>query len=344
MIFFHENGMDVIKKAFKGATTGLICTPYYSERGLALLDPFFDVVEQVDFWTRLSPLDWRAGVADMSALKRRVESVLNRKKIFKFWVSDNLHAKIYRFSDGRVIIGSANLTWPAMTSNIEVICELTDVDAASFLKHLSTLRDRLTPVATEVFEAYVDLVADAIPESSEGPAEEDEEMNAAIELAEEELRKALINTSPEAPRIQHIEIEQFIDYCHQEKTKASREVIARHRGRHNLQGHVKHCYYGAVRFLSEFPQFVDEIAVTSGDILYDFTNLTIRTQWRDFLRRHANKIDRERDFSFHTLKVYLPTNLGGICSGGGGGSSTLKRVFPIVARMLQSRRVPNGED
>jgi len=27
--------------------------------------------------------------------------------------------------------------------------------------------------------------------------------------------------------------------------------------------------------------------------------------------------------------------LGGICSGGGGGSGTLKRILPVVARMLQ---------
>ena len=93
MIFFHEKGIDAIKKAAEGATAGLICTPYYSERGLALLDPFFDVAVQVDFWTRFSPLDWRAGVADMAALKKRVQLVLSKEKTFNFQVSDDLHAK-----------------------------------------------------------------------------------------------------------------------------------------------------------------------------------------------------------------------------------------------------------
>jgi hypothetical protein len=41
MIYFHEKGIELIKQASKGATEGLICTPYYSERGLQLLDPFF---------------------------------------------------------------------------------------------------------------------------------------------------------------------------------------------------------------------------------------------------------------------------------------------------------------
>jgi len=335
MINFHENGIKVIKKAFAGATTGLICTPYYSERGLRLLDPFFDVAEEVEFWTRLSPLDWRAGVADMSALKRRLESVLNRNKKFDFWVSDDLHAKIYRFSGDRVIIGSANLTWSAMTSNIEVICELTEDEAAGLLTILSTFRDRLTHVPAEVFAAYVDVAADAVSKSFEGPVEEDEEMNAAIELAEEELGKALSETAPEASGITSAELEEFIDYCRQEDSGVSREVIARHEGKHNLQGHVKHCYYGCARFLSEFPEFVTEIAATPEDSLYDFASSSVRTYWRGFLREHANEIDKERGFRFHTLKVYVPVTLGGKCTGGGGGSPTLKRVFPVVARMLQ---------
>jgi len=344
MISFYEKGIDVMKEAIKGATTGLICTPYYSERGLALLDPFFDVAEQVDFWTRFSPLDWRAGVADMSALKRRVESVLSRKKIFKFRVSDDLHAKIYRFSNDRVIIGSANLTWPAMTSNIEIVCELTGDEASTISDVLSILSIRLKPVESSVFTDYVDAVSDAISKPSDGPAEEDEDMNAAIELAEETLREALIDKSPEALRIQPLEIKEFIDYCQQENTIVSNEVIERQKGKHNLQGHVKHCYYGAIRFFSEHPNVVSEIAKTPRETMFDFINPTIHNKWRDFLREHASEIDKDRDFSFRTLRVYLPPSLGGICSGGGGGSSTLKRVFPVVARMLQSRRATNGKN
>ena len=132
MIRCYETGIEVIKDAFTGANEGLICTPYYSERGLQLLDPFFDAAEKVEFWTRFSPLDWRAGVADMDALKQRVQSVLDREKIFDIRVSDDLHAKIYAIPDDKVIVGSANLTWLGMTSNIEVVCELTENEAVVF--------------------------------------------------------------------------------------------------------------------------------------------------------------------------------------------------------------------
>ena len=85
----------------------------------------------------------------MAALRKRVQSVLSKEKTFNFRVSDDLHAKIYRFSDDNVIIGSANLTWPAMTSNIEAICELTEDEASSILDVLAIFERRLTPVEAE---------------------------------------------------------------------------------------------------------------------------------------------------------------------------------------------------
>jgi len=338
MIRCYETGIEVIKDAFTGADEGLICTPYYSERGLQLLDPFFDAAEKVEFWTRFSPLDWRAGVADMAALKRRVQSVRDRGKIFDIRVSNDLHAKIYAIPDGTVIVGSANLTWPGMTRNIEVICELTEEEADSFSSVLSSVRGRLMPVGAEVFAAYVDAVADAISKPFDGPVEEDEEMNAAIDIAEEALGESLSGTVPEVTRIPLAELQEFIDYCRQENSGVSREVIARHERKQNLQGHVKHCFYGSIRFLSEHKEFVSEIAATPEDSLYDLVNSSVCTYWRDFLREHANEIDKDRGFWFRTLRIYLPLNLGGTLTGGGGASSTLKRIFPLVARMLSNLR------
>jgi hypothetical protein len=91
---------------------------------------------------------------------------------------------------------------------------------------------------------------------------------------------------------------------------------------------------GAVRFLSEYPGFVAEISATPRDSLYDFTD-EIRTQWRDFLRKHENETDEKREFYFRTLINCLPPSAGGTRAGGGGASPTLKRVFPVVARMLK---------
>ncbi|MBN2138487.1 MAG: hypothetical protein JW720_11835 [Sedimentisphaerales bacterium] len=341
MVKCYDKGINVIKEAFSQTRKGLICTPYYSERGLQTLDRFFETAEEVEFWTRFSPLDWRAGVADMAALRRRVEVVLGRGKAFTFRVSDDLHAKIYSPSDDRVILGSANLTWPGMNSNIEVVVELTENEAETFSAALSLIREKLTPVRAETFSAYVGVVADAVSKPFDGPAEEDAGMNAAIELAEEELSKALRKTAPRVTDFPLVEIEKFIDFCSEENSVVSCEIIARHKGKHSLQGHVKHCFYGSLRFLSEHRDVVGEIARTPEDSLYDLGKSSVCTEWRDFLRKHANEIDEKRAFRFRTLRVYLPPTYGGICTGGGGGSSTLKRVLPVVARMMKASRKRN---
>jgi hypothetical protein len=227
-----------------------------------------------------------------------------------------------------------------MTTNIELICELTEGDAAGFIRFLPKLRKRLTPVPAEVFSAYVDVAGDVISKPYDGPVEEDEQMNAAIELAEDGLRDALVQTSPKTSSILPFEIEDFFEYCKGEGTSVSREIMKQVKGKYNLQGHVKHCYYGAVRFFCEFPKYIYEIAATPSDSLCDFTS--IGEQWRDFLRSHADEIDGPRKFYFHTLRIYLPLNLGGTCIGGGGASPTLKRVLPIVARMLREQEKKHG--
>jgi hypothetical protein len=264
MICFYEKGIDVIKKSFSGADKGIICTPYYTERGLQLLDPFFAAAEEVEFWTRLNPLDWRDGVADMEALKSRVQSVVGRKKKFALYVSNDLHAKAFSFSNNKAIIGSANLTWSAMTTNIETICELTDDNAKSFLLSLSNFRPRLKQVPVDIFSAYVDIVRDVIiSKPFEGIEDENDEMIAAINLAEETLGKSPAHTPTHAALIpSHLEMAHFEGYCRKENSDVSNEIIQRIEGLDNLQGHVKHCFYGAVRFFSDHPKFVAEIAAT----------------------------------------------------------------------------------
>jgi hypothetical protein len=342
MIFFHDKGIDAIKKAAEGATAGLICTPYYSERGLKLLDPFFDTAEEVEFWTRLNPLDWRDGVADMDALKSRIQSVVGRRKKFAIYVSNDLHAKVFSFSKKNAIIGSANLTLSGMTTNIETFCELTDDNAETFLSFLSNVRPRLKQVSVDVFSAYVDIVRDVISKPFDGIEDENDEIVAAINLAEETLGKSPAKTPAHATLIpSHLEIRNFVDYCREENSRVSNKVIEQIEGLSNLQGHVKQCFHGAVRFFSEFPKFIAEIADTPQKSLYDFTDVT-RTEWRDFLRKHENETDEERGFYFQTLINCLPPSVGGTRCGGGGASPTLKRVFPVVARMLQALGKKDG--
>ncbi len=337
MIRFYEKGIDVIKNACKGATKGIICTPYYTEPGLQLLDSFFHSAEEVEFWTRLNPLDCRAGVADMDALKSRVQNIISRGKNISLHVSNYLHAKVFSFSNNRTIIGSANLTLPAMTTNIETICELTEEDAKKFVQFLPSIKSQLKPLPTDIFGAYVDASRDVISKPSEGLEEVNDDMITAINLAEEILCRSPAHKPVRASSIpSHLEIKYFKDYCHKENSVISNEIIERMEGLDNLQGHVKQCFYGVVRYFAEFPEFINEIAKTPRNLKYDLSNnQEVFTKWRNFLRAHENEIDTARGLRFRTLIIILPPSVGGTLAGGGGAIATLKRMFPVVARMLQ---------
>lgn len=272
----------------------------------------------------------------MDALNGRLQSVVRRQKECEIYVSNDLHAKVFSFSKNSAIICSANLTLAAMTTNIETFCELTDDNAETFLSFLSNVRPRLKQVSVDMFSAYVDIVRDVISKPSEDIEDENDDIVAAINLAEETLGKSPAKMLAHTTLFpSYLEIRNFVDYCRKENSIVSKKVIEQIEGLSNLQGHVKQCFHGAVRFFSECPKFIAEIAATPQESLYDFTDET-RTDWRDFLRRHEDETDKEKGFYFQTLMNCLPPSVGGTRVGGGGASPTLKRVLPIVARMLRT--------
>jgi hypothetical protein len=59
--------------------------------------------------------------------------------------------------------------------------------------------------------------------------------------------------------------------------------------------------------------------------------------WSEHLERHGS--DGNSLYSYATLRGILKPNLGGVLQGsGGGGSGTLKRMWPLVARFLIDQR------
>jgi hypothetical protein len=64
--------------------------------------------------------------------------------------------------------------------------------------------------------------------------------------------------------------------------------------------------------------------------------------WQQFLDSNARAKDERLGYSFSTLRTILPESLGGYTVGGGGASSTLKRVLPLVARFFVRERGSEG--
>jgi len=104
----------------------------------------------------------------------------------------------------------------------------------------------------------------------------------------------------------------------------------------NLTGHFRQSFFGALRFLRENPQFIQEVSEAlgrlHGDRLYEPSDAVARA-WIDHLDRRAT--DSGEHFSYAILRGILPPSLGGTRLGGGGGISTIKRMLPLVSRYLE---------
>jgi len=59
----------------------------------------------------------------------------------------------------------------------------------------------------------------------------------------------------------------------------------------------------------------------------------ISSAWLKHINRHAT--DSGDGYDYAVLRGILPPSVGGTRIGGGGGISTLKRMFPLVACYLQ---------
>jgi len=109
----------------------------------------------------------------------------------------------------------------------------------------------------------------------------------------------------------------------------------------NLTGHVKQTYFAARLFFGDHAEFLSPVvstlqAVEGSKIFAPKDVRGLVEAWCDHVE--ANELEVGDDWSFAVLKGILPENLGGTVVKGGGGSSTLKRVLPLVAAMLE------GED
>jgi len=134
-------------------------------------------------------------------------------------------------------------------------------------------------------------------------------------------------------------LEMFVEWLKNHRQLAGAEVLLdRHYNTsgQNLTGHFRQSFYGAYRFLCEYPEYVDNLSrplsgLEPDDIYQPDDDLLDR--WTTFLDDHAT--EHAEGYDFAILRGILPPNLGGTRLGGGGGSSTLKRMLPLVARFVE---------
>ena len=317
----------------------LVCSPYYSKDGL---DHLFDALPsgpRLTFVSRLSPSDWLNGVSDPAALLALLELLGEDGYDNQFIVHQRLHAKAYLADGARGLVGSANLSSGGFDKNFEIMLDLDEEEAAAADSMIrSEANERGVLIRLAAFREWVKAYEVRVNE-----LRHDEPDAEQLSDAQRSLDELLGYGQKEAVAEDIPSIDDYATWLETNGRLPGAKVLLdrlRNVDGQNLTGHVRQSYYAVVRFAYIFPEHIDRLNEQlaslrrAEDIFQPDEDLV--EDWNRHLDEHAT--DRGAGWDYAVLRGILPPNLGGTRTGGGGGSSTLKRMLPLVARYLRLQR------
>lgn len=319
----------------------LLCAPFITRPALERVRDQVHPGVRVSIITSVSVDAWIAGVCDPEAL---VEFLVHFQ-IAEVHLSTRLHAKAV-VADGRGgLVGSANLTRRAYTHNLELQAGLDEAETGQVIRLLDGWGASLRVLSTAELASWVAGHRDAVEQERRRLDEERPGPLDALGHAQQELDRLSGGRAIEQRPVREPSpglLEDFVDWVedHQDLPGAA-EVVARHDNRHgaNLTGHVKQSFFASYIFFQSDSDLIpaasqlldglrsEDIPQPDGELL---------EAWLEHVEGNAGMVSEP--YSFPVLRSYLPPGLGGTRQGGGGGSSTLKRVMPLVARWLEDDR------
>lgn len=317
-----------------------LCSPYITDEGLTKVFDVLGDTPHIRIWTRLSPSDWVAGASDPESLRAFMEILVDDGRTVDLGILQRLHAKLYASDRRTVLIGSANLTDGGFSRNVELMVRLEDEDARSAVTLLEDAsQPYIRPVRLPQLAEWIERANPIIREA----ARSHEVEPAVVAPVQADLDRMLgfgrgagIQGLPD-PTLE--DLERFANWLHTNADLAGADILYRrytNADGQNLTGHVRQSFAAACRFLTEYeelrPVLSTALCRMAPDEIYDMDDPAVSEAWLNHFDQHATDVGDDYDYSI--LRSYLPPSLGGTRLGGGGGSSTFKRVLPLVARYL----------
>lgn len=327
------------KNIVSNATTKLtICSPYYTERGVEkILDSLGENIS-LSFTTRLSPSDWANNISDPEALLILLDLLENGGHDVILQIHQRLHAKVYIADTTMALIGSSNLTEGGFERNFELMVWLQGEEAKKAYDILyENLVSDSRPLKIDQLRLWVENNLDSIKGvRRKKDAFEAEELGKAQKELDE-----LLGYGHDAPKIDEpmvSDLTSFVSWLKLNHGESGAKVLlARHDNsdNQNLTGHFRQCFYAVFRFIRERPNFLQILSEScdtlAPDDIYQLSQ-EVSEHWIEHIDAHAT--DSGEGYSYSVLRGILPPSLGGTRLGGGGGSSTLKRMLPLVSKFI----------
>lgn len=335
-----------------------VVTPFYSVMGLERLESALQPTTRISIVTRMQLNDWSAGVADPVALLEMLRRFEMSNRNWSMHVLQPLHAKSYVADRQIGLVGSSNLSRGGFANNFEImlLVEAEEAEKASVL-----IDDMISSTGTSVglddlhlwvnrFERQVQRARARIGRVKRRLRSAQSEADSLLRLPEpiiedliSEGAAARMPTAPETHRIVTIPdrelCDRFTAWLQQNgqfagATKLIENATDTVVGRN--QGHFRRFFGSVWTFLHEEPKWQEPLirwlAESSSEAYYDLPE-DLRTSWIEHLEEFAG-VQENDVYSYPLVRRYLPPRFGGTVIGGGGGVSTFKRMFPLVAKFL----------
>jgi|GEM_PF-3798366 len=317
----------------------IICSPFYSATGLKhVLDSLTQPLI-IRIFTRISPSDWANRISDPEALLIFLNDTEAKGHRPALLVNQRLHAKAYVSNKKKALVGSSNLSDGGFEQNVEIMVVLSGNQAAAVA---DLIEQKIKPDAKKISPQKLKIWINRHKKSVEEVRKAAESVQASkLREAQRNLDKMLGFGSSKTKRklIKKTELKQFIKWLKKNNKLAGAKVlISRHENEYgqNLQGHVKQCFFSALRFVKENTKLQSSLAHSlkgmQRDDVYQLTE-NVSKAWLKHIDKHAT--DSGGCYDYAILRGILPPSAGGTRLGGGGGISTLKRMLPLVAQYLQ---------
>lgn len=342
MAVFEDPSWEKLDGVVASASeTLLLCAPFITRPGLDRVRNQAREGVRISIVTGISIDAWVRGVCDPDA----IVEFMHDFGVREIGVSARLHAKAVVADNRDALVGSANLTRRAYTHNLEIQAglEAAEVDQVSEL--IARWSDSIRILPVDEVNRWVARYRDAVLEERRRLDEEEPGTLDALGQAQEDLDALAGGRAIEQRPFREPEREllsDFIDWLEEHPDLAgATKIVERHENRigDNLTGHVKQSFFASYLLfqyddarIPEASRLLDGLAQDAVPQLDD----DLLEAWVEHVESNAG-IQSDL-FSFPVLRGILPPGLGGTRQGGGGGSSTLKRVLPLVARWLEDDR------
>lgn len=328
-----SNLQDLLRAATRSV---LLCSPYVSTEGIDRVFDFLPSAQPMELRvvTRLSPSDWANGISDPMSLAVLLELYADASWPVELTILQRLHAKVYLVDGQRCLLGSANLSGGGFDSNFELaIADDGQIALAAEKLIADEIAARGRGVKLDDLKAWL-RESEAAVKAAADPAQESDALAGVQRSLDRLLGRGGGHIESGAKRV---ELADFVAKLRDNiDLPGAQVVIDRHTNARgdNLTGHVKQSVSAAELFLNSRADLIDACAASLEGIEREAVPVfsdEVVDAWLAFFDDHADYCDEQCDFA--VLRGILPPGLGGTRTGGGGGSSTFKRVLPLVAML-----------